>query len=229
MPQLIDLSGSRVGSLMVLGPGQKLYGSAAWVCQCDCGAVKTIAGDSLRRGASKSCGCKRSAITSKRSVKDLTGRRFGRLLVDGRSGSIRRKAVWRCLCDCGAATEVVSDKLLSGHTSSCGCARSDQPRLTSKKLRSQGVAQSSRRRARVRGAGGSYTADQINELNRKQRGRCANCREKLGDTFHRDHRVALSKGGRNDIGNIELLCTPCNLRKHAKDPVDWAQENGRLI
>lgn len=51
----------------------------------------------------------------------------------------------------------------------------------------------------------------------------------LGDDFHRDHRVALANGGDNDITNIELLCGPCNQRKHAKDPVRWAQENGRLL
>jgi 5-methylcytosine-specific restriction endonuclease McrA len=39
----------------------------------------------------------------------------------------------------------------------------------------------------------------------------------------------LSRGGSNDISNIELLCERCNLRKHAKDPIDWAQENGLLV
>lgn len=76
---------------------------------------------------------------------------------------------------------------------------------------------------------GSFTPTQIADLHTKQRGRCANCGAKLGAEYHRDHKVPLSKGGTNDITNIELLCGPCNLRKNAKDPVDWAQENGRLI
>lgn len=52
---------------------------------------------------------------------------------------------------------------------------------------------------------------------------------KLNGVFHRDHRRALADGGTNNIGNIELLCGTCNLRKHAKDPIAWARENGRLI
>jgi 5-methylcytosine-specific restriction endonuclease McrA len=47
--------------------------------------------------------------------------------------------------------------------------------------------------------------------------------------FHVDHKIALANGGTNDRSNIELLCPPCNLRKHAKDPIVWARENGRLL
>lgn len=64
----------------------------------------------------------------------------------------------------------------------------------------------------------------------KQRHRCANC----GDPFkmvgmNMDHRVALARGGSNDILNIELLCPPCNNRKRDKDEIAWANENGRLL
>lgn len=77
--------------------------------------------------------------------------------------------------------------------------------------------------------GGSFTAAQIADLYAKQRGCCANCGVKLGEAFHRDHKVALHLGGSNDITNIELLCQPCNNKKHAKDAVRWANENGRLL
>lgn len=52
---------------------------------------------------------------------------------------------------------------------------------------------------------------------------------KLNGVFHRDHRTALVNGCTNDIGNIELLCGPCNQRKSAKDEIAWANENGRLL
>lgn len=58
---------------------------------------------------------------------DLTGRRFGRLLVtslkskgfkrDGRSVAAR----WFCACDCGASTDVAAGNLTNGGTRSCGC------------------------------------------------------------------------------------------------------------
>ena len=57
-------------------------------------------------------------------VNDLTGKRFGRLVVIERSGSnSRRRATWLCRCDCGKNI-VVSGSDLPRRTS-CGCARSD--------------------------------------------------------------------------------------------------------
>lgn len=52
---------------------------------------------------------------------DLTGMRFGRLTVVAR----HRGKYWRCSCDCGAERIVPSDCLKGGHTSSCGCLRSE--------------------------------------------------------------------------------------------------------
>jgi hypothetical protein len=47
---------------------------------------------------------------------DLTGQRYGRLTVLN-FGSTR----WRCLCDCGEVTYVVTSSLRRGMTKSCGC------------------------------------------------------------------------------------------------------------
>jgi len=64
-------------------------------------------------------------------VKDLTGMRFGNLIVISRdknkaskSGSV--KARWRCLCDCGNETSVDGYSLRSGHCKSCGCIKKAQ-------------------------------------------------------------------------------------------------------
>ena len=57
-------------------------------------------------------------------VLDLTGRRFGRLVVISRDKgrhSHRGEAHWLCRCDCGGLSVVRSDHLRSGHTASCGC------------------------------------------------------------------------------------------------------------
>ena len=56
-------------------------------------------------------------------IKDLTGQRFGRLVVTrdtlrrNKSGNV----VWECKCDCGKITIVSSDHLKSGSVRSCGC------------------------------------------------------------------------------------------------------------
>lgn len=60
---------------------------------------------------------------------DLTGRRFGRLVVREIAGRDRYKYVlWKCVCSCGAETTVRSSQLLSGKTKSCGCLAKDKAR-----------------------------------------------------------------------------------------------------
>lgn len=56
--------------------------------------------------------------------KDLTGQRFGLLLVREFAGfAERRRKVWLCLCDCGQESLVRSSQLRSGRTRSCGCLK----------------------------------------------------------------------------------------------------------
>ena len=55
--KLIDLTDHRFGRLVVI----KRYGTrgkaVTWLCRCDCGAEIVTRGDSLRKGATQSCGC----------------------------------------------------------------------------------------------------------------------------------------------------------------------------
>lgn len=55
--------------------------------------------------------------------KDLTGSRFGKLLVLGKVGNIKGKLFWRVRCDCGTEKQVAGYKLTrKGRPSrSCGC------------------------------------------------------------------------------------------------------------
>ncbi len=52
---------------------------------------------------------------------DLTGKRFGRLVVQYRAPNIKRKTMWHCICDCGAEKDVEASSLKCGDTKSCGC------------------------------------------------------------------------------------------------------------
>ena len=85
------------------------------------------------------------------------------------------------------------------------------------------------RRARKIGAGGGFTKREIDDLHVKQKGKCAICKSRLSDTFHRDHIIPIALGGDSDISNIQLLCQPCNSRKGAKHPIDYAQQIGMLL
>lgn len=55
-------------------------------------------------------------------AEDLTGRRFGRLVVVSRAPNGKNWRVkWNCICDCGNTRIVYASHLKNGHTQSCGC------------------------------------------------------------------------------------------------------------
>lgn len=54
--------------------------------------------------------------------KDITGQKFGRLLVLGVDHVAGKVTYWKCKCDCGNETVVDGASLRRGHTKSCGCA-----------------------------------------------------------------------------------------------------------
>jgi hypothetical protein len=59
-----------------------------------------------------------------RSLDDLTGRTFGKWVVLPRDGleSNYRDGKWLVQCECGRLRVVAGQDLLSGRSSSCGCA-----------------------------------------------------------------------------------------------------------
>ena len=55
---------------------------------------------------------------------DLTGARFGKLLVTKRAENTKDRqprARWECQCDCGNTKTIRSSSLINGTTKSCGC------------------------------------------------------------------------------------------------------------
>lgn len=96
------------------------------------------------------------------------------------------------------------------------------------KAREWGRAKTNKRRARL-ADGPQYSLADIQRLLVLQRCKCANCGASIKKKYHIDHRIPVAKGGTNDPRNIELLCPSCNLRKSAKLPHEFAQENGRLL
>lgn len=53
---------------------------------------------------------------------DLTGQRFGRLVVLDRAGANHSgRSQWRCICDCGNEHTTKQSSLQNGHCKSCGC------------------------------------------------------------------------------------------------------------
>lgn len=65
-------------------------------------------------------------------IKDIKGKRFGRLLVKELSHIDKhKKAHWVCICDCGEETVVLASNLRTGRTTSCGCYRKEIEKIAS--------------------------------------------------------------------------------------------------
>ncbi len=64
---------------------------------------------------------------------DLTGERFGRLVVKEYMGIIAQRTHWLCECDCGNIIITSSNSLRRGRTQSCGCIRKENAAAQSKK------------------------------------------------------------------------------------------------
>lgn len=57
MVTTIDMTGQRIGRWVVVKKKTKIVKRTAWLCRCDCGKERLIAGGALRGGLSLSCGC----------------------------------------------------------------------------------------------------------------------------------------------------------------------------
>ena len=85
------------------------------------------------------------------------------------------------------------------------------------------------RRARKRAVGGQLSKGLTQKLFKLQKGKCACCKQPLGDDYHLDHITPLVLGGTNTDDNMQLLRSKCNLQKSTKHPVDFMQQRGFLL
>jgi 5-methylcytosine-specific restriction endonuclease McrA len=90
----------------------------------------------------------------------------------------------------------------------------------------QNCAISARRRTKIKGGGGNYTADEFKALCEQYDNRCLACgRENVKLTA--DHVIPVSLGGSSYIENIQPLCGPCNSSKGTKT-TDYRTKPGLL-
>jgi hypothetical protein len=77
---LIDLTNKKFGRLTVLerdiskpkGHGKPVY----WICQCDCGNIKSVKSCHLKDGSIQSCGCLHKERVSKQFSKDISNKKY---------------------------------------------------------------------------------------------------------------------------------------------------------
>lgn len=138
--QSIDLTGQKFRKLLVIERAEPV-GKArnkAWLCQCECGNMTTVAQAELRnKNGTKSCGC---LMNLPKPVRDVTGQRFGRLTVIEKAETPKTvkdiyTKYWLCQCDCGESSVVSIYSLTNPNgTTSCGCSRLKYGDLTGQRF-----------------------------------------------------------------------------------------------
>ncbi len=118
MARYKDISNLKFGMLTAVSLVNGLTADRCvrWKCVCDCGNELVVKSSSLRSGNTKSCGCNYR--------KDLTGKRFGRLIVEKYLDAYwHGSRLWQLKCDCGKITKATGNHLKQGDVKSCGCLR----------------------------------------------------------------------------------------------------------
>lgn len=147
-----DLTGQRFGKLVArcVDEERSIDGKVYWICECDCGNKKSIRSTALTRKkhGTISCGCARNSLEAKIKTKhthasyleDITGFRFGRLLVKEKTNTKSNRAsdngafLWECDCDCGNKCYYSRYSLITpGGVRSCGCLYNDTRGISVKK------------------------------------------------------------------------------------------------
>lgn len=173
---------------------------------------------------------------------DLTGQRFGRLVVVAFSGTVSRSRTWVCKCDCGTEV-VVPFKYLSGRQKiSCGCARvGPQPhRKAPNRLRPgessfNQLFSQYKRSATARGLAFELTRDQFKQLTRQPCFYCAAFPEGRGPAVKGTLGTYLYSGVdrvNNDEGyvlwNVRSCCKICNVAKASMTESEFFSWVGRV-
>jgi hypothetical protein len=178
---------------------------------------------------------------------DLTGQRFGRLVVVSRAGSARcvtritsTGAKWDCLCDCGRTKAMRGNDLRSGSSTSCGrgeCRPATKPS-------GLGMARAiyAAYRCRARGRAGRPTPKRTFELTFEQfleltAQPCTYCgRPPETSAWNGKMNGAFVYNGLdrvdNDLGytldNVVACCGRCNLMKRDLSAGDFIDQCRRI-
>jgi hypothetical protein len=147
---------------------------------------------------------------------DLTGQRFGRLIVlrrtDSNTPSGKRKAgrvSWTCICDCGGYIDTLSSSLVHNKTRSCGCLKRESVRVNGLKRRktdSESLRKSREKMSETRLRGHlrrkfGITLDTYKKMTDDQDQKCAICKKERGLSVDHSHITGKVRG---------LLCGSCN-------------------
>ena len=179
------------------------------------------------------------------NVSEFIGKRYGRLVIVGRShrnGQKGKGYIWDCVCDCGRTTQVMADHLYGpskGKTRSCGCLHLEN----SRRFRSPGesgllkVFRNYQNGAKNRGINFDLTFEEFKILTTKNCVYCGeppnrrsvvnNCRSNFSVCYYNGiDRIDSLKGYQLD--NVSTCCYSCNCMKLNRSRTDFLKQVARI-
>lgn len=171
---------------------------------------------------------------------ELTGQRFGRLVVVSDSGERYTRSglvKWNCACDCGATVIVNGQSLRRGRTTSCGCFHLDRVRLPKGEASFNKLFRAYALGAKNRGLQFTLTEDEFREItsrncfycNSQPRNECKN-NGKRG--FYGHYTYNGIDRVNNDEGytkaNCVTSCFTCNQMKLTMGQMEFIEQCKRI-
>jgi len=223
-------------------------GRTYWYCRCICGVERGVAGTSLTKGISTSCGCAGGQRKSTVNASDYIGRKFGRLLVVSITDDIiddegKYRIAYLCNCDCGKEAIVRRHGLQNPNgPRSCGCLAFDTRSALglSKRLYEPHIA-TARAIFQFRYSDGDLTFDDFYDLSQKHchycgtapnttynkfihRGEAKNSQHAMDNgnfTYNGLDRIDSSLPHNKD--NVVSCCIMCNAAKSDHNQDEWGE------
>jgi hypothetical protein len=232
----LDLTNKIFGKLTALHtvpnkPGDR---HIKWKCKCECGNFHHVTTNQLTSGRSTHCGCVKPE--SKRKI-DITNRKFGKLTAIEPTYH-NEKLKWKCICECGKECIVITDKLMSGHTKSCGCNKITvhyDNHYRRNASNGSGVLTELKSYFQQRYSDGNLTFEQFEELSKNN---CHYCGAGPSNTIklkYKDYTAFIKYNGldrkdnnkKHDSDNVVTCCKNCNYSKRNSSYAEFSERIGK--
>jgi len=212
----IDIANKKFGRLVPIKyipcvHTKNSWTKSKWECVCDCGNKITVRTCDIISGNTKSCGCIRKEIMFKKQFKDITGQRFGKVIVIKPVGyTSDHKITWLCKCDCGNEKVIPGRNLRKGLTSSCGC-------LSCRATLEDNIISNNNKNSTSLNQQKRYSSELVKwrmEVYERDKYKCQSCGQ-VGGGLEAHHILSWAQypETRLDVDNGITLCRECHLHK----------------
>lgn len=232
----LDLTNKIFGKLTALYTVPNKPGDRHVKWNCKCGNFHCVTTNQLTSGRSTHCGCTKPVS---KKILDLANKRFGKLTAI-KYTYVNDKLKWECICDCGNPTTVMTDKLMSGHTQSCGCNKVTahiNNHYRRNASNGSGILTELKSYFKQRYSDGNLTFEQFKDLTSKN---CHYCGVGPSNTMklkYKDYTAFIKYNGldrvdnskKHDLENVVPCCQKCNQFKQSSSVENFKERLGDVL